>query len=384
MLSIINASGTAKLQYWGFSYGTVLGATFAAMFPDKVGRVIIDGVVDSENYYSGLWSNNLRDTDADLLDFYSACVDAGPSKCPIHENSTSLVKERIDNLLTKLKIAPVPLYETLSVHGSGRFQNAYYDVVDYTMVKQVIFAILYQTHSLGAYLANALAELERGNGEMIWAMSMKHAAEMLMTCDCPVDGESPVPPRGLFEATLSIGCGDVVEPLNESLEELREAYEEMAKTSMFADGWFIRAACSGWKVRAKERFTASFNQTTSHPLLIIGNTADPVTPLWNAHKMSEGFTDSVVLTQNSPGHCSIAATSLCTVKAIRAYFQNGTLPEKGTVCEVESSIFGDALDMSSLNAEDRELVEASQILQQANFVPVLPLGPSFARGDMMM
>ncbi|KAI5114657.1 hypothetical protein M0805_002404, partial [Coniferiporia weirii] len=76
MMSIVRAAGQEKLQYWGFSYGTVLGATFAALFPDNVGRVVIDGVVDSENYFAGLWSNNLRDTDAALLDIFQSCVEA--------------------------------------------------------------------------------------------------------------------------------------------------------------------------------------------------------------------------------------------------------------------------------------------------------------------
>jgi pimeloyl-ACP methyl ester carboxylesterase len=42
----------AKVWYYGVSYGTVLGATFAAMFPDNVGRLILDGVLDTEDYYN--------------------------------------------------------------------------------------------------------------------------------------------------------------------------------------------------------------------------------------------------------------------------------------------------------------------------------------------
>ena len=42
--SVLAALGEDKLHYWGLSYGTVIGAQFAAMFPDKVGRMVLDGV----------------------------------------------------------------------------------------------------------------------------------------------------------------------------------------------------------------------------------------------------------------------------------------------------------------------------------------------------
>lgn len=108
--------------------------------------------------------------------------------------------------------------------------------------------------------------------------------------------------------------------------------------------------------------------------------------------MSRGFKDSVVLTQNSPGvssihlhcvfsdcshtrqqHCSLAGASLCTIKAIRAYFQNGTLPKAGTVCEVQSGIFDDQLRVTNqaLNVEDWKMLRASYELQQNYLVPIL-------------
>lgn len=52
----------AKIQYWGMSYGTLLGATFAAMYPDRVGRLILDGVVDPADHYAGNWLTQLQDS----------------------------------------------------------------------------------------------------------------------------------------------------------------------------------------------------------------------------------------------------------------------------------------------------------------------------------
>lgn len=44
-------STRGRLVYWGFSYGSILGATFATMFPEFVGRMVLDGVVDSDEWY---------------------------------------------------------------------------------------------------------------------------------------------------------------------------------------------------------------------------------------------------------------------------------------------------------------------------------------------
>ena len=98
--------------------------------------------------------------------------------------------------------------------------------------------------------------------------------------------------------------------------------------------------CMSFDLRAYHRFTGPWSGNTSHPLLWIGNTADPVTPVGSALKTSQGFPGSVVLTQNSPGHCSLAAFSECTLIYVKTYFQTGELPPDGTVCQPVVLPFG--------------------------------------------
>jgi len=73
--------------------------------------------------------------------------------------------------------------------------------------------------------------------------------------------------------------------------------------------------------------------------LLVGNSYDPVTPLVSAMNTSAGFEGSVVLHHNGYGHCSNAQPSLCTAKAIQAYFNNGTLPAPGTICQPDVPLY---------------------------------------------
>ncbi|KLO10612.1 hypothetical protein SCHPADRAFT_942694 [Schizopora paradoxa] len=203
MLGISRAMGYDKLQYWGFSYGSVLGATFSAMFPDNVGRIVIDGVVDSENYYAGLWSNNLLDADAALLDICSACMNAGPDKCALHESSAELVLQRINNILKDIKLSPIPIF-------IDRDSVSEYGVVDYAIVKSVILMVLYSTHDSGSMLVDILAALERGDALPWFHMTSGPALRRLLSCDCPVPGHKSPPFQGFLEQFLAIACSDNV------------------------------------------------------------------------------------------------------------------------------------------------------------------------------
>jgi len=352
MLSIMKAHGRDKLVYWGFSYGSILGYTYAAMYPDNVGRLVVDGVVDADEYYSTRWATNLIDTDKTLSTVLASCFTAGPSACPFYAPSPELIASRLDALYTSVKARPVPVYTP-----SG------YGIIGYSALKQLMLIALYAPYNIFPLFAEALAALEKNDGGPL--LELRATFEPKLECDCP---RVPAEPLGSgSDALLAIRCTDGL-PVEDGVEELQAHFEKMAKLSSFADAWaFAHLECAGWKVRPKWRFAGPFVGNTSFPVLFIGNTADPVTPLSHAVKMSEGFKGASVLIQNSPGHSSISAVSLCTMKHIQAYFNDGVVPTNGTVCEVQSKIFAKGKDMDDLgmlSAEDAELLEVTRKLNE--------------------
>lgn len=85
MRLLYQAAGDKVLHYWGFSYGTALGSTFADMFPNEVGRVALDGTVDVPNYAAGYWDDNLLNTDGTYeKGLLGECTKAG-DKCALNK-----------------------------------------------------------------------------------------------------------------------------------------------------------------------------------------------------------------------------------------------------------------------------------------------------------
>ncbi|TEB34821.1 hypothetical protein FA13DRAFT_1788447 [Coprinellus micaceus] len=314
MLTIAQAHGREKVQYWGFSYGSVLGATFAAMYPDKIERLIIDGVMDSEDYYATGWKTNLVDANDSLNLFFNACAEAGPIRCALHAANPDDIKRNLTKLHESVRREPVTVKT-----------DSFYGVVNYSLLRGVIFSALYSPYRAFQPVADALAQLAAGDGAPL--LSLLGAAPYKCSCN-PFEHIRDAVRDG--QTTLVCNDGDEVP---NSLEELEEYYEGLVKVSEWADIWgSVRGSCVGWP-KNKKPFRGPFVGNTSHPILVIGNTADPVTPLRSAKKMAAGFKDSVVLTIDSGGHCSINAASVCAQLHVQRYFQFGTLPDPDTVCE---------------------------------------------------
>ncbi|KAF5361651.1 hypothetical protein D9758_007311 [Tetrapyrgos nigripes] len=301
MLGMTEALGHEKLQYYGISYGTILGSVFATMFPDRVGRLAIDGVVDIVGWFNNDLASMMADTDKAIQRFFNDCHTAGPDNCAFYATRKS------KRTLTRFMIP--------FVHNPFLGDVETFGVLSYDLLRSIILLALY-TPPLFPLLAQGLAELQAGNGTILKQ----------------IDSSEPINYSGV-DAQVAVECSDA-DPFNVDASQLRDYMSSINST--FAGAGVM----TGWKVHPENHFKGPVGAAnTSFPLLVIGNTADPVTPLTTAKKANLAFPGSVLLTQDSPGHTSINTVSACTQQHLAAYFANGTLPEEGTVCELDAPLF---------------------------------------------
>jgi len=244
--------------------GSVLGTTFAAMFPDHVGRLIVDGVVDVDDYYAGTWESNLSDTEKVMNSFYQYCFEAGPENCAFYTgNNPTDIRKRLENLLEALRVEPIPVYNNTF--------TGLPEMITYTDLRRGIFMSLYAPVVFFPLLAKTCVELEARNGNTALKF-MRNNVE----CNCQID---PVPSIR-FEASPGIFCADAKDH-DMSLEEFKRYVDYLVSQSpTIGDIWAAhRTYCRGWDIQQKWPLNVTIEGNTSFPLLFIGNTADPVTPL---------------------------------------------------------------------------------------------------------
>ncbi|KAH8905740.1 hypothetical protein BR93DRAFT_855302, partial [Coniochaeta sp. PMI_546] len=342
MLEIMNQMGEEKLKYWGFSYGTVLGGTFAAMYPDKVERLVSDGNVDYKEWYHNAQINHLRDTDKVMDAFYTTCHQAGPNKCDFWATSPTAIESRLDNLLSNLSITPV-------IVPSSADGPDLPELITYSKLKRLISTTLYQPVRLFSTFATVLAALERRNGRPFYDLILAGSPPPSTLCDLdtvpptvPVSGPGHEDTPDAFPA---IYCSDAP-PVAGDPARFTEYAARLQGLSRAAGAVYAltRLGCAGrGGVRPGWRLEGPVGAPggTGFPILFVANRADNVTPLVSARNNSAAFPGSVVLVQDGWGHTSLAAPSRCTARVVRGYFQEGTMPEEGRVCEVDVGPFGE-------------------------------------------
>ncbi|KLO10589.1 hypothetical protein SCHPADRAFT_510397 [Schizopora paradoxa] len=370
----------ALINYWGGSYGTILGAYLVNMVPDRIGKVAIDGVANPvlwadkpSHYWHREWISSIEDT---FRWFLRSCSEAGPGVCPLAKEKNedpNAIDERILKFLDLLYENPLPVPNARRpgyLTSGGARGDRIYAIGVATKIDELFIVIAL----IMIYMENPRAWPRLSQ---ILASAMAGDGTAMLNNLLPVYGASG-PDLSFAEdlARLAVTCLDSPPPEDESefptpelladigLETIRDVSKHfgMSTTISEPDG-----GCQFWPVRGPERFTGPWNHTLSNPILIVSNTADPVTPIASGRLVNKLLHNSSrLLIQNSPGHGSMALSSLCSIKAIRAYYDDGILPQNEFVCESEEQPFDiNRSYISTLSETDRRLLEAAEKISEA-------------------
>ncbi|KAK2042312.1 hypothetical protein LZ31DRAFT_470572 [Colletotrichum somersetense] len=355
-LELRTARELPRLRYWGFSYGSFLGNTFASMYPGRVQRLILDGVVDADDYIAAGWTTNLQDTEKVVAFFYTTCFTSG-RKCALSRPSDGKwqdIRDRVNQLIKRLDDSPVSVLDgKLTKILTG------YDVT-VSFVRP-----LYTPYEDFTKLAEKINSAIEGN---YTALIDTAAADIPKLDDACPRLNSSAPPNAVGDGTQAILCSDGEDSTNLTIADYRAYISKLESQSpTFAGYWSqIRFSCMGWGVRPKWRFTGPFTTPDPDPAVVEGKPAapllfltsrlDPVTPLRNARKESERHPGSAVVIQESVGHCTSPTISSCITRVIREYLEHGIVPKSGTVCQSDCDVWdGGACLRSGMGTVTRPL-----------------------------
>lgn len=331
-LHIVSALGEdGMLRYWGSSYGTLLGSTMAAMFPDKIDRMVLDGNINPTDYYHGLNSESVDDVDAAVSFFFEMCASAGSAYCALADDISTgaQLEEQYLNFLAGYANGTYVVYDSS--------QSAW----SYNNVKGYLYGKLKAPGSWGATSSQIYQFYVAASG----SSTSKRQAPF-----DPLDANSD--PQNLYATLTGITCGDWDDvPANGTIEDFAEWLKLYEDRSSYGGDQLISIlySCAVWTINAKEKYTGSFEDIeTANPILFVNGHLDPVTPLVSAQNSSSGFVGSGVLNTNLAGHCSSAQTSKCVNDKIASYFDTGKLPDLDEICDPDTPAF--LPDNSTLSA----------------------------------
>ncbi|KAL1705819.1 hypothetical protein EV121DRAFT_279254 [Schizophyllum commune] len=314
--------GVQEINFWGFSYGTTLGFTFVNMFPDRVGRVVLQScanpILYADRPTTQQFANFLSATDKVFDGFAEACATGGKCGCALvqTENDTGadiqLYIRHLLDLAHDLLVNDTDMSDTLT--------SAEY--------RENLYAVMYSPSSWSAF-ANLTA---------VYAESL----DLLAANQTIPTNISQVLRLYKIEASLTptyeseaIWCGDSVDAGNMTMRDGFEAIAQASKyvSSLFGPRWWDIPGnlCFAWPVRAVERYTGPWSKRLKNRILVIGNT--------NSQLMVDLLDDSAtLLTQDLFGHAFFAEPSTCTANIVNKHFEDGALPADGTVCKVDHSV----------------------------------------------
>ncbi len=292
-----------KLNYLGYSYGTLLGSTYASLYPDNVGRMVLDGALDPSISYEELTLGQAKAFEKAINAYVADCQQN--QGCPL-TGSTADGVQQIRDAIAAAEANPLPAKDGRKVTGS--------------LFVSALILPLYND-SNWPILTRSLTQALAGDG-----------TAMLALADFGADRE----PSGKYTsnggfAFNAINCLDY--PMATDNATLRAEEQELRQASPTLGYYFAYggANCKDWPYE-NVRTPAPAEYNGSEPIVVIGTTGDPATPVEWATELRKQLGNAALLTWQGEGHTAYGRSNSCIADAVNDYLVDGKVPADNTVC----------------------------------------------------
>ncbi len=321
--------GDSKLTYVGFSYGTLLGATYVNMFPNKTRAIILDGNVDPTlRLLDGVEYDRQRTKGFEiaLAGFQERCDLVGDA-CSFGPDS----KRKYDRLRDYLRSnGPVTLSDGYVVDEAvltGTVASALYNPAVFGQLADLLQEI-WDAAFPSAAAARTAPKATGATVRALQATANQGRADILP--DAPYESD---------DSYLAVNCAD--KPFNNLPSEvpgIADKWERQLPNFGRYLAWGDPAACPTWPVKDPDAYRGPWNKRTETPVLVVGNYYDPATQYEFSKRMAKQLGNARLVSVDSFGHC-ILGDSTCADRIAAAYLIDLKVPGPGTVCHPDVQPF---------------------------------------------
>lgn len=299
MDAIRQAVGAEQVSYFGFSYGSELGGVWATLFPTTVRAAVFDGATDpnADSLQSSLQQG--AGFEAALTTFLAQC--SADAQCPFHSDGDA--EDAFDRLMLRLDESPLP-----SLNGRVEVNRS----VAVLAVSQAMYS-----DSYWPALERALEDAAAGDGAGLLALN-----------DAYYQRRSDGSYGNLIEAFLAINCAD--DPERQTVEE---ADSEVEKILAVAPRIFPSTtgsySCTFFPPALDPRI--DITGVGAGPIVVIGTTGDPATPLDSSRAMADTLEDGRLVIVEANQHTGYRGDN-CVRGIVHDYLLQLAAPDDDTRC----------------------------------------------------
>jgi pimeloyl-ACP methyl ester carboxylesterase len=299
--------GDKKLTYFGVSYGTFLGALYADLFPDKVGRLVLDSAMSPNQTDDEQLEYDIQGFESSVdafLDWCTARKDCalGPDKAAADEKLIKLL-DRIDQ---------TPL--TTNTPGLSKISEGW--------VSFAIFMTLYSDSSWPLLNKGLTEAMNEGRGDTFLRYAMQVVGR---------SSKGTYDASSYLQAMIPVRCADW--PRTPDTSALRAEQQRLQRDHPL---WARMTGelydnCATWPTAGRQP-TGKTLGVGAAPILVIGNLRDPATPIGGTKQLAKDLDSGVLVTADSDGHGTYLSGNSCIDGVVDAYLVDGAVPTDGETC----------------------------------------------------